>query len=70
MNEKIEKCSGGKHSLIAVSNKMGSFCGEIEVVQWCEGCGAIVIDSMVDGRVYPGRIMPMIFPQVTKNLVK
>jgi len=61
-----EKCSKGKHTLTEIHRSfVGGVgdCEEEEVVQWCEYCGAIVVDRAIDNRIVPGGISPMRFPQ-------
>jgi hypothetical protein len=35
-------------------------------IRWCPECGAIVIDIDSDNRTFPGRIMKMKFPKISK----
>lgn len=39
----------------------------VDVVRWCHKCGAITVDSEHDGRTQPGSILPMAFPQVSRD---
>lgn len=58
-------CDGKKHKLIEIL-RTGN---DIEtVVRWCKDCGAIVVDGELDGRVAPGRVMPMRFPNNINEL--
>jgi hypothetical protein len=41
-----------------------------QVVRWCEDCGAVVVDAVIDGRTYPGDIKPMRFPQLAQEADK
>ena len=52
-----EKCLQGLHPLKTIYTDSDGFVDT--VVRWCPECGAIVIDNDVDGRVYPGKVMPM-----------
>ncbi len=52
-----KKCIEGLHPLKEIYRDTDGFVDI--VVRWCPECGAIVIDNDVDGRVYPGKIMPM-----------
>ena len=54
-------CKNGNHSLIVILGSHHWDCDE--VVRWCKECGAVVVDIEVDGRVQPGRVMPMKFPK-------
>jgi len=51
----------GNHNLLDI------YCDgpemEQSVVRWCEECGAIVVDVVVDGRTAPGRVMAMRLPK-------
>lgn len=33
-----------------------------QVVRWCPDCGSVVVDMDVDGRVHPGKVMPLKSP--------
>ena len=57
-----------KHDLIDIYSTGGDM--DSTVVRWCTVCGAIVIDTDYDGRTNPGQVMPMRFPEVTKQLAK
>lgn len=56
------KCKDGKHNLIVILTQGNEM--EETVVRWCQACGAIVIDTDSDGRVYHGRVMKMRFPSI------
>ena len=59
-------CKNGKHNLIEITRKSSGF--EIyQVTNWCNDCGAIVVDEVHDGRVYPGAVMKMKFPEIANN---
>ncbi len=64
-----EKCLQGLHPLKVIYTDSDGFVDN--VVRWCPLCGAIVVDADVDGRVYPGKIMPMklseIYTEVRQN---
>jgi hypothetical protein len=60
---------GKKHSLIEVFRESSPY-GDMDadsVVRWCYECGAIVVDSEVDGRTLPGDVFAMRRPN---NFVK
>lgn len=52
-----------KHNLIPIYWTYERGGGEQDVIRWCEICGAIVIDTDVDNRCYPGAVMKMKFPK-------
>ena len=52
-----EKCLQGLHPLKTIYTDSDGFVDV--VIRWCPECGAIVIDNDVDGRVYPGKVLPM-----------
>lgn len=56
-----DRCKDGKHSLEVIT----SFGPEHDfvVVRWCSFCGGVVIDKEYDGRISPGVIMKMKFPE-------
>lgn len=59
----IEKdCLEGSHTLVTIS-ALAHWDGSTNVVRWCSVCGAIVVDTDVGGRVYPGQVQPMRFPK-------
>ncbi len=41
---------------------------EETVVRWCKECGAIIVDLDCGGRVYPGRITSMTWPNIIKKV--
>jgi hypothetical protein len=53
----------GHHKLITIMSRPIDE-GIEESVRWCEHCGAVVIDTDVDGRNMPGDRMKMRFPQL------
>lgn len=62
----IKDCMQGNHSLTELCNAdIGS--DEKAILRWCKICGAVVIDVEVDGRLYPGELMKMHFPQLFKE---
>lgn len=65
----IEECKLGKHDLIEISRSTDMFHIS-EVVRWCRNCGSIVIDNEMDGRVNPGQVMKMKFPELFKEKFK
>lgn len=60
-----EKCKEGLHPLKEIMRTSDGFVDN--VVRWCPKCGAIVVDSDCDGRIYPGRYMKMILPTLAKE---
>lgn len=54
-------CREGRHSLISIYTEHGD--DNHAVVRWCEQCGAVVIDEDMDGRISPGKVMSMQFPE-------
>lgn len=52
-----EKCLQGLHPLKTIYTDSDGFVDV--VIRWCLECGAVVVDNDVDGRVYPGKVMPM-----------
>lgn len=42
--------------------------GTYRTVRWCTKCGGVVIDMDVDGRIWPGHIMSMRFPEIVKSV--
>lgn len=56
-------CANGKHSLVDLLVRNSNVAPDAtEVVRWCTCCGAVVIDTDVDGRTQPGDVMKMRFP--------
>lgn len=56
---------GGNHELVELLRVPGE-CDSTSAVRWCSKCGAVVIDLDVDGRVAPGKVMPMRHPSLSK----
>jgi hypothetical protein len=54
----MRPCKNGKHNLEDILH------ANDEVVRWCHYCGAIVVDREYDNRVYPGAVLPMMFPEI------
>jgi len=67
----MSECNGKEHDLIDifVNNYHYGQC-EKDVIRWCQYCGAIVIDTVVDGRTRPGAVMPMQFPKILNRKQK
>lgn len=61
----MSHCDGHFHDLVDISWSRSDI--GLNIVRWCETCGAIVVDKEVDGRLYPGNIQAMMFP---KNLTR
>ena len=58
--EKWDICKGN-HTLIEIlRDEMVVGC---RVVQWCNKCGAVVVDGECDGRIYPGKYSKMRLPE-------
>lgn len=51
----------GNHQLVKIYSHGPDM--ERAVVRWCEQCGAITVDTDVDGRTAPGDLMSMRLPQ-------
>lgn len=49
-----------EHKLVEILRKHGAIADM--VARWCRVCGAVVVDGEADGRVAPGRYMPMTRP--------
>lgn len=56
-------CDGTNHNLIEIY-RTGYEDKDQDVVRWCTDCGAIAVDSDMDNRTYPGRIVSMKFPKM------
>ena len=55
----------GAHKLREVwRQSSGAAPDALTVVRWCSKCGAVVIDTDLDGRTMPGDILPMQFPRI------
>ena len=54
-NLKVIYCNGYDHDVV-------------DVVRWCEDCGAVVVDGDYDGRTRPGAVMKMRFPKTATRL--
>jgi len=54
-------CDFSKHNLKVIY--FDNFGDHAKVVRWCIDCGAVVVDTEVDGRVNPGGGMKMKFPK-------
>jgi valyl-tRNA synthetase len=61
-------CDNKNHNLVEIYRD--SIMGDdvYNVVNWCEDCGAVVVDVEVDGRINPGKCMKMIFPKEIKRI--
>ena len=68
MNKMLLKCIEGDHDLQEIGNPVESYLGD-EVIRWCKICGSIVIDVDVDNRIYPGKVMEMRTPEITKEVI-
>jgi valyl-tRNA synthetase len=56
----------GKDTLLIIYEDEGCYSCTA-VVRWCYKCGAVVIDTDVDGRTKPGDIAAMRFPKNYDN---
>tara|TARA_R110000824_G_scaffold12226_6_gene53534 strand:- start:3676 stop:3879 length:204 start_codon:yes stop_codon:yes gene_type:complete len=65
----MKPCRDGKHTFREISRQQLLF-DEFAVVRWCKFCGSIVIDSELDGRVYPGKYLKIQNPELMKGLVR
>lgn len=65
----IEDCIQGQHTLKSIT-ELSHWDGSAQVVRWCSVCGAIVIDTQIDKRIFPGQIMPMEYPDLFKEKFK
>jgi len=59
----LHYCLQGQHTLIKIYEDGSDMSSN--VVRWCEGCGAIVIDKDFDGRTNAGQVMKMKFPKIS-----
>lgn len=56
-------CTNGLHSLVKLLERSSNAAPDATlVVRWCSNCGAVVIDTDIDGRTVPGDVMKMRFP--------
>ncbi len=62
----MKPCKGGEHSLVEIYRTYGGYFQGDTVVRWCQYCGGVVVDAEFDGRVFPGRVREMEFPEVAK----
>jgi len=65
----MKACRDGNHTLIEISRTSGGY-NEEQIVRWCKFCGAIVVDSEIDNRTFPGNVMEMQFTELMNQLVK
>ena len=63
---RIKDCKAGLHHLVEIYRSKNCY-DEYDVVNWCKCCGSIVVDTELDNRLYPGRIMKMKSPQFVKE---
>lgn len=70
MEEQMKKCFDGNHDLISIYETNGFMPGERECVRWCTNCGSIVVDCEQDSQIFPGAIMKMKSPNISKELYK
>lgn len=62
----LTNCKKGRHNLIDIQVIVEDHLSE-RVVRWCKTCGAVVVDIDCDGRINPGRIVPMQIPEIFKE---
>lgn len=55
------------HRLLVIATSRGNAPGVTHPVRWCQDCGAVVVDTDVDGRVSPGDVWPMTFPTFVRR---
>lgn len=55
------------HRLMTVATISDSAPGVSHPVRWCQDCGAIVIDTDVDGRTMPGDVWAMTIPTLARR---
>jgi hypothetical protein len=60
----LEQCRKGNHGLRVIFRQYSH--DDYPVVRWCTTCGAIVVDTDLDGRTYPGQVMSMRIPEITR----
>ena len=65
----MPECNGKMHDFKEIYSGRASY-EHVDVVRWCQGCGAIVIDIDFDNRTNPGAVMPMRFPKVLNEKAK
>jgi len=61
-------CHNGRHDLLEVLRTYGGAPGIETVARWCKTCGAVVVDTDIDGQVSPGDHTPMRFPTIAATL--
>lgn len=61
----LTNCKKGKHNLIEICSMSEDHISDC-VVRWCKVCGAVVVDIDCDGRISPGRCVPMKFPKILR----
>lgn len=62
-----DQCLNGKHNFKVIL-RIG-YDGDINaVVNWCQTCGAVVVDGEYDGRLSPGAIKRMQVPDGAKQI--
>lgn len=60
-------CDGRVHPLDEIFRAPdGAGWNTESVVKWCPECGAVVVDTELDGRVVPGNVARMRFPTYKK----
>jgi hypothetical protein len=64
MDTKSTATCNGQHNLEIITRTSNGTPGVTNVTRWCSTCGAIVIDTDVDGRTHPGNVMRMRFPSI------
>lgn len=60
-------CKRGDHKLDVVYETRENAGGECVVVRWCSVCGAVVVDTDVDGLTKKGDVMKMKMSLVAQN---
>lgn len=57
------------HRLMTIATMRGDAPGVSHPVRWCQDCGAVAIDTDVDGRTIPGDVWAMTFPALARRAV-
>jgi hypothetical protein len=70
LKELLVSCEKGYHALKSIFKEYDVAPCVENVVRWCSICGSVVVDQDSAGIVFPGRIMPMKSPAITKRLLK
>jgi len=66
--EKWLACLSGEHELKSIYIRPFPY-DSTEVVRWCRICGSIVVDLDIDRRTFPGKVMKIKSPLITKSVI-